>query len=196
LLLYRFLIAQPETVSQDAVMADLRSAVILERASRAYDAGRVESIAPLRRTEVKNRGKIAAARRVTLTESGLSLDLPDDGFVWLANKGDSADMLDRMAPFFPETTIEVAAVEDADCDDIFESLAASSENKPGREVRNLPDGWRAGPAFVIDGEVEAVACRMQDYGALAAGFFLDRERTDVAEYHPILSALARAQRAP
>ena len=168
----------------------------LERASRAYDAGRVESIVPLRRPEVKNRGKVSATRRVTLTESGLSLDLPDDGFVWLVNKGDGSDMLDRMAPFFPEITIEVAAVEDADCDDIFEAAAANSEKKPGREVRNLPEGWRAGPAVIVDGKVEAIACRAQDQDALVAGFFLDGEQSDVAEYRPILSALANAWGAP
>jgi hypothetical protein len=196
LLLYRFLIKQPETVTQETVLADLRAAAVLEQASRAYDAERVELIAPVKRPEVANRGKIAAVRQVELAENGLIVDLPDDGYVWLSNPGDNADSLERMAPFFPETALDIAVIEDATCDDVFQAALANGERRPGREARNLPDGWRAGPAILYEGDVEAITCRPASYGVLAVGLFLDGDRTDASDLRPVLNALAVAKRKP
>jgi hypothetical protein len=196
-LLYRFLISYAEdTITQAATLADLRTAAVLERASHAYDARRMELVAPIKRAEVTNRGKIAAARQVKLTESKLTVDLPDDGYVWLANPGDGADVLDRMAPFFPETTFDIAALEGVNCAEVFEAASATMEKKPGRAATNLPAGWVAGPAVLFDGKVELLTCRGADYGALVVGLFLDREQTDAGEFHPILAALAAAKRTP
>ena len=94
LLLYHFLANQPETLPQAAVMESVGKSGPLAAASKSFTAVRAKPIFPTRRTEVRNRGSEPAARRVTLALSGLEVDLPPDGYLWLPDSSDTADFFD------------------------------------------------------------------------------------------------------
>lgn len=193
-LLYRFLLSQPESIGKDEIINGVRSSAVLERASRAYDAQKIEAVRSAKRPEVNNRGKLPAARTVDLTVSKLKVELPDDGFVWLSRATDSSDSLDRMAPFFPEITLEVARVEDATCQDVIDALKASGSLKPGGEARNVPAGWVIGPALDLDGIVESMVCHTFGDDALAAGLMAPPGAADMTDYAPLLAALLKAEK--
>jgi hypothetical protein len=193
-LLYRFLLSQPETIGKDEIINGVRSSSVLERASRAYDAQKLEAVKPTKRQEVTNRGKLPAARTLTLTVSKLKVELPDDGFVWLSRPTDSSDSMDRMAPFFPEITLEVARVEDATCQDVIDAVKASGSLKPGGEARNVPAGWITGPALDLGGTIESMVCHTFGDDALAAGLMSQQGGADMTDFAPLLAALLKAER--
>jgi hypothetical protein len=193
-LLYRFLLSQPETIGKDEIINGVRTSSVLERASRAYDAQKLEAVKTTKRPEVTNRGKLPAARTVTLSVSKLKVELPDDGFVWLSRATDSSDSLDRMAPFFPEMTLEVARVEDATCQDVIDAVKASGSLKPGSEARNAPAGWITGPALDLDGTIESMVCHTFGGDALAAGLMSTQGGADMTDFAPLLAALLKAEK--
>ena len=104
------------------------------------------------------------------------------------------DSLDRMAPFFPEITLEVARVEDATCQDVIDALKASGSLKPGGEARNVPAGWVIGPALDLDGIVESMVCHTFGDDALAAGLMAPPGAADMTDYAPLLAALLKAEK--
>lgn len=193
LLLYRFLTAAPETLDQSAILADVESSVVLPAVSKSFNSKRTGRYIPVERGDLRNRGTAGAARAVTLPVSKLKIDLPDDGFLWLARAADSSDMLDRMLPVLPDTSLEVIAVESIKCGDILEGLKDGA--KAGAEAQNLPAGWIVGPAIVVDGEVEPVACYPASFGALVVGLVQGGDR-DFLPFHPLMGALIRATRVP
>jgi hypothetical protein len=131
---------------------------------------------------------------VTLSVSKLKVELPDDGFVWLSRATDSSDSLDRMAPFFPEMTLEVARVEDATCQDVIDAVKASGSLKPGSEARNAPAGWITGPALDLDGTIESMVCHTFGGDALAAGLMSTQGGADMTDFAPLLAALLKAEK--
>lgn len=191
--LYRFLTAAPETLDQAAILADVKSSVVFPAISKSFDSKRTGRYIPLGRADLRNRGTADAARAVTLPLSKLKIDLPDDGFLWLARTADSSDMLDRMLPVLPDTSLEVMAVEGVKCDDILEGLKDGA--KAGAEAQNLPAGWIVGPAVVVDGEIEPVACYPASFGTLVVGLLQGGDR-DFLPFHSLLGALTRATRVP
>ncbi len=193
LLLYRFMTSSPETLDQSAILADVKSSAALSAAARSFSQKRTRSYLPLTRTDVRNRGSDKAARPVTLPVNKLKIDLPDDGFVWLARAGDGSDMLDRMMPALPDTSLEVIAVAGEQCADVFAAL--DTDTKAGFEAQNLPPGWIAGPAIIVGGEVEPTACHLAGVGALIVGLIQGGNR-DFAPYHQLLGALTGATRLP
>ena len=193
LMLYRFLTAAPETLTQAAILADVKSSTVLPAVSKSFDSKRTGQYIPIGRSDLRNRGTSAAARAVTLLGSKLKIDLPEDGYLWLARTADSSDMLDRMLPAMPVASLEVIAVDNVKCADILEGLKDGA--KVGAEGQNLPAGWIVGPAIIVDGEVEPVACYPASYGALVVGLIQGGDR-DFLPYHPVLGALTRATRVP
>jgi hypothetical protein len=119
--------------------------------------------------------------------------MPDDGYFWLIEEDDGADMLTRLLPSLPEVTVEVATVDDLACAEV---LADLTDTNPRLHATNLPVGWTVGPAVSIEGETEQVICYGASYGALLAGFFLGANKTDNSALHPLLGALAKASKAP
>ena len=193
LLLYRFLTVASETLDQASVLADVKSSVVLPAISKSFNSKRTGQYIPLGRGDLRNRGTAAAARAVTLPVSKLRIDLPEDGYLWLARAADSSDMLDRMLPAVAVTSFEVMAVDNVKCADILEGLKDGA--KVGAEAQNLPAGWLVGPAIIVDGEVEPVVCYPASFGALVVGLVQGGGR-DFLPFHPMLGALTRATRVP
>jgi hypothetical protein len=190
LLLYHFLANQPETLPQAAVMESVGKSGPLAAASKSFTAVRAKPIFPTRRTEVRNRGSEPAARRVTLALSGLEVDLPPDGYLWLPDSSDTADFFDRLLPTFPEVTLETIFVPNFSCANILSSLGpeARDEHRP----LALPDGWLGGPAVEVEGETELTMCRAVGASALVVGVFQGPDNRDVSTLYPMLGALQAA----
>ena len=194
LLLYRYFIDQPLTLDQLSIMKQTEAADILQQAWKSYRDNRTAEVMTTRRPEINRRGDGLAQRAVKLSISKLSLQLPDDGFVWLARAGDGSDMLDRMAPSLPDVSVEVAVVEKASCQETFDSL--KDNLRPNHKAKAAPAGWLIGESMMLDGQTELMLCRAMSYGALMAGVIVGGERTDIAPLFPILNALAQSSRTP
>ncbi len=190
LLLYHFLANQPETLPQAAVMDSVGKSGPLAAASKSFTAVRTKPVFPTRRTDVRNRGNEPAARRVTLSVSGLEVDLPPDGYLWLPDSSDDADFFDRLLPTLPEVTLETVFVPDISCASILSSLGpeARDEHRP----LALPDGWLGGPAVEVEGETELTMCRAVGASALVVGVFQGPDNRDVSPLYPMLGALQAA----
>jgi hypothetical protein len=191
LLLYRFLVDQPDTTGKDAVMASVRTSAILERAARAWSSDTTGDSQPLRRTEVRNRGTDAAARTVTLPVAGLTFDIPPDGYFWLVEKATGADgetdMITRLLPSLPEVVLEVLPVKGVSCATLLPQLP---QDRPNHRASDLPPEWTSGASILVEGDTELVACRATAYGSLMVGVFQGEVRTSLAALHPMLAALA------
>lgn len=193
LLLYRYLTDESEGLGQADVLERVKKAAVLERVWQAYRAERTTDIFPTRRPEVRNRGTVAPQRTATLPLTKLQVAIPDDGYFWLIEEGEGADILSRLLPSLPEVTVEVATADGLACPDV---LAGLTDANPSLHATNLPVGWTVGPAMSIEGETEQVICYGTNYGALLAGFFLGANKTDISALHPLLGALAKASKAP
>ena len=192
LLLYHFLANQPETLPQAAVMESVGKSGALAAASKSFTTVRTNPIFPTRRTDVRNRGSEPAARSVTLTISGLEVDLPPDGYLWLADSGGDTDFLDRLLPTFPELSLETVVAPNMSCADLLGSL--SLELREAHRPLSLPEGWLGGPAMVVDGETELTMCHPVGASALVVGVFQGPDNRDVGTLQPILTALLAAAR--
>jgi hypothetical protein len=190
LLLYHFLANQPETLPQATVMESVSKSGPLAAASKSFSSVRTKPIFPTRRTEVRNRGTEPAARRVTLAVSGLEVDLPSDGYLWLPDSGDNTDFLDRLLPTLPEVTLETVFVDDASCAEIFGSFAV--ELREAHRPLSLPEGWTGGPAMLVEGETELTMCHAVGASALVVGVFQGPDNRDVSTFYPMLGALLAA----
>lgn len=190
LLLYHFLANQPETTPQAAVMDSVSRSAPLASVSRSFTARRAGDIFPTRRAEVRNRGTQSAARRVTLPVSGLELDLPNDGYLWLPDGGDGVDFLDRLLPFLPEVTLELIMAPDTTCAGLFGSL--QTDLRETHRPLALPSGWLGGPAIVVEGQTELTMCHAVGASALVVGVFQGPENRDVSDLYPVLGALLAA----
>jgi len=190
LLLYHFLANKPETTLQADVIQSARDSAPLASASKAFADGRTNAIYPTRRTDVRNRGTQPASRLITTPTSGLRIELPPDGYLWMPEKGDGADLLERLLPVFPEVTIEAVVAPNISCVDVFGSL--QSERREAHRPLALPSGWLDGPALVVEGETELTVCHAVGTNALVVGVFQGPDDRDVSSLHPILGALLAA----
>lgn len=190
LLLYHFLADQPESTGRDLVMASARASEALASASRSFSARRFASIQPLLRTDVRNRGDNPAARIVTLARAGLKVALPSDGYLWLVSEDENVDYLDRLLPTLPPVSLEIVLRSETTCTEIFNGL--SGDMLISHTPTNLPAGWTAGPALLIDDTKELTMCRDLSGKALAVGVFQEADNRDVSQLAPILGALRSA----
>jgi hypothetical protein len=195
LMLYHFLLNKPETLSQADTIAGTKSSRVLQQAWAAYRDGKMASVAPLKRPEVRNRGKINAARPVTLAKAKMQIDLPDDGYVWLANTDDNGDVLDRMAPSMPDLTIEVLVVPGKTCADGFALFP--SDGRIDTKATGLPAGWSTDRGLKVDDAEELAACHVLTQGVLLAGIIQAKGGSaDVSSLAPVLTALAKGRPTP
>lgn len=194
LMLYRFLIDQPETIGQSVIMDSVRGSTVLAAASRSYSSLRTNDIYPTHRAEVRSRGKGTAARTVTLPVTGLVVDLPDDGYLWLLGEGEQSDMLDRLLPTLPEVSVEVAFVPEFACAEVLAGL--TTDALPEHVPTKLPAGWIPGPGLKLDSEIELTMCGQAGEDALIFGVFQGPTRTDVSAMHPLMAALLAAANKP
>lgn len=191
LMLYRFLIDQPETAAQSVVMDNVRGSPALGAAARSYASLRTGDIFPTHRAEVRNRGTGVPVRTVTLPVTGLVVDLPDDGYLWLVGEGEQSDMLDRLLPTLPEVSVEVALGPGFTCPQVLSGLTEGIV--PEHVPTGLPTGWISGPALKLDGdEIELTMCGQAGDTAVVFGVFQGPTRRDVSSYHPLMAALIAA----
>lgn len=192
LLLYHFLTDKPTTTSQADVMAAVGASGVLAQASKSYTSERTSDILPLHRTEVKNRGEGQAVRNVKLPVTGLSLDLPDDGYYWMVREGEGVDLLDRLLPTLPEISAELAVVDDFNCVDVFSQLTTGL--LPNFKPSGLPSGWVAGPGLNLedDGYKELTSCYETEDAAVMLGIMMRVTETDVSSLQPLMHAIEAA----
>ena len=189
LMFYHFLTDQPETASQATVMASVSASAILAAADKSYTAGRTGDIQPTRRPDVTNRGTGAAVRTVELPVSGLSVDLPDDGYFWLVSEGDGVDIFDRLLPTLPEVSAELVFADGFSCKDVLASL--TTDLAPDHRPTGLPSGWVSGPGMNLPGGViEMTSCYELDDAAILFGIMPDPSVTDVSSLRPLMAAIA------
>ena len=194
LLLYRYLIDQPLTLDQRSMMKLVEAADVLQQAWKSYRDMRTADVLTTRRPEINRRGDGMAQRRVNLNIARLSLQLPDDGYVWLEREGDNFDMIDRLAPSLPDVSLEVALGTQVTCQDMFSAL--KDQQRPNHKPAAAPPGWLIGESVMIDGETERVICRETSLGALMVGIIQGPKRTDITPLYPILNALALSSKVP
>lgn len=197
LLLYHFFVDRDPSMTRKAILAALPRLAVLERATRAWQVDGTAGVTPLRRAEVRQRGAIAAARTLRLPVAGRELTFPDDGFVWGVNAPEPDAVVDwiwRAAPALPEQSLEVVRVPGATCAQVF--AQQTSAERSDASPRNLPAGWQAGPAILVDGELERTACHEANGNAVVVGLQTVPdtvpEATDFAPLTPLLGALAAA----
>jgi hypothetical protein len=191
LLLHYYLVDRPDTTGQTETMQAVAASGVMAAASRSYTDYRVADVKPALRPEVRRRGA-EAARKVSLKASQMTLDLPEDGYVWLAYEADGVDMLERTMPSLPPTTVELYVLEGIQCAPI---LATFTEYQlPEHRPVNLPAGWIAGNGLDVEGDPELIMCHEHTNGALLVGSFQGQNR-DVSNLHPLLAALLKAAEA-
>jgi len=186
LLLYHFFLDQPKDTPKDALLAALGKVELLGSVLESWQADRSAAVAPRTRVEVRDRGTVKPVREVKLTRSGLVMQLPDDGFVWLVREPDEEDVVDwfeRMAPALPALEVELARVPDETCESVFASI--TTEKRAGAAAKGLPEGWRAGPTLVVNGQSERTACRVIGGAALIVGVFVTPEPKGALDAKPL-----------
>jgi hypothetical protein len=192
-LFYHFFLREdPATMTQAAMLAGLEQTGALRAAWAACSQRRFATAYPASRPEIRNRGETLASRTVTLANAGFDLDIPDDGFVWLArqNAESGSDFLDRMAPSLPDVSMEVAYLAGMDGETAF---AAFDVEKRDVAPLNLPDDWDAGPQLVLgEGRLELTASYETLGGVVIVGIFQEAGDLDVAALAPMLEAIADA----
>lgn len=197
LLIYRFFVDQPESMTRAAMLEALPKAAVLEAAWRSYRESRIAPVAPTKRSEVRNRGSISPSRKEKLPSTGLDVQMPDDGFVWLVErskeKNAGVDTLSRMAPALPDVSVELARFDQPNCAAAFARLQI--EKRPVA-ARNLPAGWESGPQLVVNGELELTACHHAARGVVLVGVFQGPSETDVAYLRPLFESIGRAATQP
>jgi hypothetical protein len=191
LLLHRFFLTESAPTTQSAMLDEFESSPVPRAAWLACTQGKVGTSYTTKRAESRNRGTIEPSRLEVLEHSGIVLQIPDDGFVWLVRKSEdgTTDFLDRMAPALPDVSVEVVYVADADCASALLSVDVEKREVP---PQNLPDGWSAGPQLVVGDNVEYTACYPLDGGVVVVGFFQGAQGADVAYLTPMLEAIATA----
>lgn len=199
LLLYRFFVDSPADRDHESLLAALPRVAALEQATRAWQKDAWKQAFPLRRPEVRRRGTVVPVRDVRLVNTGLTLTLPDDGFIWTARvdpSEDPVDWLDRMAPSLNEVTLEIARVPGVTCEAVFAAL--EGDRHPEMLASGLPSGWVAGPTLGSGDEIEWTACDPSAGEALVVGVFFvpphGAAAGDFAPLRPMLDAIAAARR--
>ncbi len=199
-LIYHFLLdASKPAKDAAAIIKATQNHALVSSIAHAWASDRAIEKPSLVRKEVRNRGTIEPAREVLLPVSGLSVKLPEDGYIWLPRPlepGASADVdwIDRVAPALPEMSFELVRVPDANCKDFFASIDAPRfEDRPAKDV---PKGWSTGPVLAIDGHPEHTICRDLPSAALIVGLYTTPETGPSAgnfkPLHDLLEAILKA----
>ncbi|MSU47113.1 MAG: hypothetical protein EXS42_08340 [Lacunisphaera sp.] len=197
LMLHHYFLRDAE-LSRDDMLARAQESPILRAVFQAYWKGQYGPSLPTRNPAVKVRENSVAAREVVLPKAGLRVQLPDDGFVWLARpdpkSNATADYLDRLAPSLPDVSVEVATIDAVSVPEVITKISGPNSRKDPAPA-NLPAGWEPGPSFKLgDGIWEPTACKLIGAKVLVVGFLRTPRVIDVEPFTPVLSALAEALR--
>ncbi|MCE9572504.1 MAG: hypothetical protein K8W52_05055 [Deltaproteobacteria bacterium] len=191
LLLYHFFLDAKPPVGAAGLKAIAKDK-LLERATKAWRAHATGRVQPTRHPEIRRRGDIEAARTVHLGKTNLDIALPDDGFVWLARDGadDAADFLDRMAPAWPDVTLELARAPGMTCADVKTALTSDAKVVAEPPPLGVPAGWVPFPTMQLDDAQERVICRELGPDALIVGL-LGKPVTsaDARDFGPLAAIL-------
>jgi hypothetical protein len=194
-LLYHFFVSETE-LTKDEMLARAEASPVMQAVFQAYWKSQYGPSLPTRNPAVKVRNDSVAAREVVLKKTGLRMQLPDDGFVWLVRPASdgSSDFLDRMAPSLPDVSLEVATVDAASVQEIF-AMFPGPKSRRDPAPANLPAGWEPGPTIQLEnGNWENTVCKLIGAKVLIVGFLVTPRVIDVESYNPVLGALAEALR--
>lgn len=194
LVLYRILATSPETLAEAGILDDVRASATLAAASASFAAKRTREGLPLKGRNISRPEGVPPVRTVLLEVSGLTLDLPDDGYAWSVGTDEGADVLSRTVPFFPRTMVQVLRFADARCEDVLDALSVSGLGQRGQRAQNLPVGWIAGPSYLDEPGPGSnpVACHDASSGALLVRLTAGGN-ADFKPFHTLLDALSRGR---
>lgn len=190
ILMHHYFVGTPAPQAQADLLARLADRAVPAAVWSAASQRLWQPVLPTHRDDVTNRGDIEAARSVTLTRTGITVEIPDDGAVWIVRNAPEAeaDFLDRMAPSLPDVSLEIAYLTDMDAEAVFAALTMEKRDVP---PRNLPDDWTAGPQLVLDdGLLELTAAYETLGGVVIVGIFQAEGDTDAAYLWPMLESIA------
>lgn len=181
------------SVSGDEMIRRVKESPLIAAVVKAYRQQRWGTSAPAHSPAVTNRDDSVAIRRVTLPKTGLSLDLPDDGFIWSPEKTPKGitDMLYRLGPTFPEMTLDILIVDAGSIHAAWSSIGLAAP-PAGTVIANLPDGWEVGPEVTPSNGKESTVAKQVGGKVLIVGFIASTITTDTGAYNLVLEALAQA----
>lgn len=189
---YRFLPEKPLTTSKVEILTELKGSAAGAAFDRAIASGTSAPVKPLHVEHVFNSGDAPAVRSVTLTASGLTVNLPDDGFFWNVGEYNNIDMFSREVPVFPEMHLETARIAGRTCKDVFDNAGFTSEALP--VPPGIPASWMAETHTRTDKFNETALCHPVADGVLIASLYTPKETKNLADIAPLLGALAEAAR--
>jgi hypothetical protein len=187
LTVYRFFLGEAESMSADAMVAALGGAPVVGAVAAAYGARSSGPVQPTRDVNVSNLGEVSAVRAVQFGKLGLSITLPDDGFVWRVlpqSIPDGPGYLFRLAPTFPAISVRVYLDRGVTCAGQYALLSVLEVPA----ARGVAGGWSPGPV-IADDPVGHTVCRDDPAGGsvLVAVVGSDGE---LASFQPLLDAIA------
>lgn len=192
LLLEHFFIGE-EKISGDEMIRRVKASPTIAAVVKAYRQQRWGVSAPTHAREVRARDDSVANRNITLPQTGLSVDLPDDGFIWVEEKKPEgiADLIYRLGPTFPEMTLDIVVLDAATISAALKSIGLSPP-PAGTVIANLPDGWEVGPEVTPPTGKESTVAKQIGGKVLVVGFISSTITTDANAYNLVLEALAQA----
>jgi hypothetical protein len=188
LIVYRFFVGEAETMTAAAMIDAFAASPAVAAIDAAFRARASDAVAPIHHPGVVNIGSIAAVRDIFLSVNGITMTLPDDGFLWRDPQADTEagiDTFERAAPAIPELYGEIRR-QPRTC---REQLADLSPNNLA-VASGISAAWIAGPTIDRDPDDEHIVCHDYTGGSVLVGFV--GTSGDLSAFQPFLDALARA----
>lgn len=188
--MYRFLPQKPLTTTKAEILAELRASAPGAAFDRAIAEGAVVAVKPMHLGHVFNSGESPAARPMALAASGLTVNLPDDGYFWTATVYNNVDLISREVPVYPEMHLETAKISGWTCQQVFAS--ADMVGDPVPVPPGLPASWTAESRVRTDGYMETALCHPLQGGTLIVSLYTSKDTASLSEAAPLLGALMEA----
>ncbi|MCA9514173.1 MAG: hypothetical protein KC635_04465 [Myxococcales bacterium] len=180
----------PAADSRDALLAFAASPVVAA-VTRAWRTRHTGPAQPARLTPAGGAAH-DPARELRLARVGATLTPPADGWVWVVGEREKAhtDVLYRVAPRYPERSVEVLTTGLATC--AASPFDAALTAKGGPPPTGLPPGFSPGPTLLVGGAETVTVCKVVGDRALYFGIQGPTRVDDVAPLAPLLVAVADA----
>jgi hypothetical protein len=188
LIVYRFFLGEPETMSADAMIDAFAASPVVAAVDAAFRARASVAVEPMRDPALVNIGEIAAVREVLLEVNGFAITLPDDGFLWrnpMPDRETGIDTFERAAPAIPDVYLEVRR-QSTSCQD---QLAGFPRNNLA-VASGMSTAWIAGPTIDRDPEDEHIVCHDHVGGSVLVGIV--GTGGDLTPFQTFLDAVASA----
>lgn len=194
LVVSRFVPAGTPTPTRPEMLALVRKDELVRRIHRAFRDDAVRVTAPARTASVEDHGDTPARRDVIMLWTGITLALPDDGFIWMTgSEASGIDRFERMAPALPELAMSVARVDvDIPCAAAFAQIDGPTQKPLGP----VPAGWEAGPTAKDSGFHALSVCHRSRGGLIVVAVVTAARSPELGSIAALLEAIAAAADKP